>query len=240
MRELVRVDLDWVPTAPDTSLYIRPFLIATDPFLGVRASEMYTFLIILSPVGAYYPEGMAPIKIYIESEDVRAVRGGLGYAKTGANYAATIRAQDRAKHKGFSQVLWLDALERKYIEEVGTSNAFLKIGGEIVTPPLEGTILPGITRMSCLELLRSWGLPVVERRVSIDELAQAAQDGTLEEAFATGTAAVVSPVGTFHLDGRDIQVADGGIGPLTQRLYDTLTDIQWGRADDPFGWTVLV
>ena len=235
---LLRTDEDWVPKIPDASLYIRPFLIATDPFLGVRSSDTYLFLIILSPVGAYYPEGMSPIKILIESEDVRAVRGGIGFAKTGANYAATIRAQDRAKHKGFTQVLWLDALERRFIEEVGTSNVFFKISGEIVTPPLEGSILPGITRKSCIELLRSWNIPVSERRISVDELFETAQSGALEESFGSGTAAVVSPVGLFHIDGRDIVVADGQTGPVTRRLYETLTDIQWGRAADPYGWTV--
>ncbi len=237
MKTLIRTDLDWVPTLPGTSLYIRPFVIATDPHLGVRASDMYTFLIILSPVGAYYPEGMDPVKILIETEDARAVRGGTGEAKTGGNYAATIRAQNRAKQKGYTQVLWLDGVHRRYIEEVGTMNVFFSLGGTVVTPPLAGTILPGITRDSAIRLLKSWNIPVEERPISIDELKTAVDEGRLDEAFGSGTAAVISPIGEFNCDGQLFSVNNGAIGPLAQRLYDALTDIQWGRSPDELGWT---
>lgn len=241
METLVRTDIDWVPAARDTSLYIRPFLIATDPFVGVRSSDTFLFIIILSPVGAYYSGGIAPTKILVEDEDVRAVRGGLGFAKTGANYAATIRAQERAKHKGFTQVLWLDALERKYIEEVGTSNAFFVIDGTVVTPPLTtGSILPGITRDSCLQLLRRWGVPVEERAISIDEIIAVAGENRLDEAFASGTAAVISPVGELTYKGKSVTIHNNEIGPLSQRLYNTLTDIQWGRIQDEMGWISVV
>lgn len=240
LNELVRVDMDWIPHSPDTSLYIRPFLIAIDPFLGVRASDTYLFIIILSPVGSYYAGGISPTNILVENEDVRAVRGGLGYAKTSANYAATVRAQNRAKQKGFSQVMWLDALERKYVEEIGTSNAFFKIAGTVYTPALNGSILPGITRMSCIELLRHWGEKVEERPVSIDEVVAAAANGTLDEAFASGTAAVISPIGRLQYQGKDISVNGGEIGPVSRRLYDNLTGIQWGRLPDPFGWVTFV
>ena len=194
IKEVVRVDQAWIPTKPGTSLYIRPFIIATDPFLGVRPSSTYKFMIILSPVGAYYPEGLNPVKIWIEDEYVRAVRGGVGEAKTGANYVASLAAQVKAHDEGYSQVLWLDGVERKYIEEVGAMNIFFKIKGTVVTPMLNGSILPGVTRNSCIELCKEWGLPVEERKVSVDELFAAAEDGTLEEVWGTGTAAVVAPV----------------------------------------------
>ncbi|MDR1669329.1 MAG: branched-chain amino acid aminotransferase [Oscillospiraceae bacterium] len=239
MLALLRVEADWVPHSPETSLYIRPYLIATDPYIGVRSSRSYLFILLLSPVGAYYKGGLAPTKIYVETEDVRAVRGGMGNVKVAANYAATIRAQTRAEGKGFSQVMWLDALERKYVEEVGTSNAFFVIDGGVVTPPI-GTILPGITRDSCLRLLREWGIPTEERQISIDEVWQAHADGKLEEAFATGTAAVVSPVGVFCYKDRTITVAGNQVGPLARRLYDALTGIQWGRVPDTMGWTEVI
>ncbi|MDR1668936.1 MAG: branched-chain amino acid aminotransferase [Oscillospiraceae bacterium] len=240
METLVRTDIDWVPSEKDTSLYIRPFLVATDSHLGVRASNTYMFVIILSPVGAYYAGGMSPTRILVEDEDVRAVRGGMGYAKTGANYAATIRAQERAKHKGFTQVLWLDGVERKYIEEVGTSNAFFVIDGTVVTPPLGGSILPGITRDSCLQLLRKWGEPVEERQISIDEIISVSRAGRLDEAFASGTAAVISPVGELVYKDASVIINNNQIGPLSQKLYDTLTDIQWGRRPDEMGWITPV
>lgn len=240
MKELVRVENVWVPDAPDASLYLRPFLIATDPFIGVRASRTYLFIILLSPVGAYYPGGITPTSIYVEDEDVRAVRGGLGFAKTGANYAATIRAQTRAKEKGFTQVMWLDALERKYVEEVGTSNAFFVISGKVITPPLGGSILPGITRASCIDLLRGWNVPVEERNISIDEVFSSHEDETLEEIFATGTAAVVSPVGMLCYQEREINIGSGDVGPIARRLYDALTDIQWARKPDSNNWIVNV
>lgn len=240
LKKLILIDQDWVPSAPNTSLYIRPFIIATDPHIGVHASHSYMFFIILSPVGSYYKEGLNPVKIYVEDEDVRAVRGGTGYAKTGGNYAASLRAGERAASKGYSQVLWLDGVHRKYIEEVGAMNVLFKINGEIVTPMLNGSILPGITRKSCLELLRSWGVPVSERLITIDELLEAMKNGTLEEAFGSGTAAVVSPIGEIMYEGQHFSVNDGKIGELTQKLYDELTDIQWGRKEDPFGWTVKI
>jgi branched-chain amino acid aminotransferase len=236
LRAVVNIDKDWVPSAEGTSLYIRPFTIATDEHLGVRASKTYKFYIILSPVGAYYPEGINPVKIFVETEDVRAVRGGTGFAKVGANYSATIRAQHRAEDKGYTQVLWLDGVERRYIEEVGTMNVFFKIGDEVVTPPLEGSILPGITRMSCIEALKSWGVKVSERRLSIDELFDAARSGRLSEAFGSGTAAVISPIGELDWDGERIAISGGKIGELTHKLYDFITGIQWGKIKDEFNW----
>ena len=240
VKALVSVDEMWVPGKIGASLYIRPFVFATDCSLGVHASHSYLFAIICCPVGSYYAEGINPVRIYVESEDVRAVRGGTGYTKCGGNYAASIRAGERAEEQGYSQVLWLDGVERKYVEEVGAMNVIFKINGTVVTPALTGSILPGITRKSCLELMRSWGLPVEERRISAQELFDAAKDGTLEEAWGTGTAAVVSPIGELTM-GDEYTVVNGGkIGPVTQRLYDTLTGIQWGTRPDPYGWTVPV
>ncbi len=238
--ELVRIEQDWIPSEPDTSLYIRPFVIATEPHVGVHASKSYIFSIITCPVGAYYPEGLNPVKIYVESRDVRAVRGGTGAAKTGGNYAASLRAGETAEKAGFSQVLWLDGIERKYIEEVGSMNVLFKIDGEIVTPPLGGSILPGITRDSCLHILRHWGLPVSERPLAVDELFEAAENGKLEEAFGSGTAAVISPIGTIVYGDKTEIIGGGKIGPLSAKLYDYLTGIQWGRIEDPFNWTVRV
>ncbi len=240
VKTLVQVDADWVPTEPDTSLYIRPFVIATDPALGVHASHTYLFCIICSPVGAYYAEGINPVKIYVESQDVRAVRGGTGYTKCGGNYAASIRAGERAEQNGYAQVLWLDGVERKYIEEVGSMNVLFKIDGKVVTPKLTGSVLPGITRRSCLELLRGWGYEVEERLISAQELFDAADAGKLEEAWGSGTAAVISPVGEMGWEDRHVVINDGKIGALTQRLYDTLTGIQWGKLPDPYDWTMKV
>ncbi len=241
LEELVRIEKDWIPHAKDTSLYIRPFVIATGPHLGVRPASEYLFMIILSPVGPYYPEGLDPVKIYVETNYVRTVKGGTGMAKTGGNYAASLKAQAEAKEKQYTQVLWLDGVERRYIEEVGTMNVFFQIGDEIVTPSLDtGSILPGITRMSTIEMLRSWGLPVVERRLSIDEVAEAYDNGTLKEVFGTGTAAVISPVGHLKWGEKIMNINDGKIGALSQKLYDTLTGIQWGKIEDPFGWVVEV
>lgn len=236
IKALVRQDAAWVPGKPGTSLYIRPFIIAADPFLGVRPSETYKFIIILSPVGAYYPEGLNPVKIWIEEEYVRAVRGGLGEAKAGANYVASLKAQVKAHNEGYSQVLWLDGVERKYIEEVGAMNIFFRIRDKVVTPILNGSILPGITRKSCMELCKLWGYEVEERRISADELFEAAQNGDLQEVWGTGTAAVVSPVGHLRKGDEVVQIADGDIGVLTQKLYDTITGIQLGRIEGPEGW----
>ena len=238
LKELIRLEADWVPSAEGTSLYIRPFIIATDPHLGVHASKTYLFCIILSPVGSYYPEGINPVRIYVENEDVRAVRGGTGFTKCGGNYAASIRAGERAEAAGYTQVLWLDGVERKYIEEVGSMNVLFKIDGKIVTPQLNGSVLPGITRRSCLELLRDWGYTVEERLLSAEELFTAAETGRLEEAWGSGTAAVISPIGEMGWGEHHVTINNGEIGQLTHRLYDTLTGIQWGREPDPYGWTV--
>ncbi len=237
LTKLIEVDKDWIPSLEGTSLYIRPFIIATDAHLGVRPSNHYYFVIILSPVSAYYPEGLNPVKIYVETKYVRAVRGGMGYVKTGGNYAASLKAQDEAEDQDYTQVLWLDGVERKYIEEVGTMNVFFKIDGKVVTPALQGSILPGITRKSTLEILRHWGMPVEERRITIKELAEAADAGKLDEAFGTGTAAVISPIGELKWGEKHMVINGGKIGTVSQRLYDTLTGIQWGKTPDPFGWT---
>lgn len=235
--EFVKVEQDWTPSAPGTSLYLRPFLFGNDESLGVHTVQHAMFVIIASPSGSYYKEGINPVKIMIESDDVRAVRGGTGYAKCGGNYAASNRAGERAEQKGYSQVLWLDGVERKYIEEVGAMNVMFKINGEIVTPALTGSILPGITRKSCIEVLRKEGYTVSERLLSVEELENAMQDGTLEEAWGCGTAAVVSPIGELCYKDKKFIINDNRIGPVTQRLYDTLTGIQWGRLEDTFGWT---
>jgi branched-chain amino acid aminotransferase len=236
LKELVLLDADWVPSVPETSLYIRPFIIATEPHVGVHASSSYIFCIFTCPVGAYYAEGINPIKIFVETTDVRAVVGGTGHAKTGGNYAATLRAGQLAGRQGFSQVLWLDGVHRKYIEEVGSMNVFFKINGEVVTPPLAGSILPGITRDSCIKILENWNIPLTERRITYDELFNAAADGKLEEAWGSGTAAVISPIGEIVSSEKHETINGGKIGSLTQRLYDYLTGIQWGKVQDPFGW----
>ena len=240
VKTLVEIDQAWIPTKEGTSLYVRPFVIATDPFLGVRPSNTYKFIIILSPVGAYYPEGLNPVKIWIEDEYVRAVRGGIGEAKAGGNYVASMAAQVKAHEEGYSQVLWLDGVERKYIEEVGAMNIFFKINGTVVTPVLNGSILPGVTRNTCIELCKEWGLPVEERRISVDELEEAARTGALEEVWGTGTAAVISPVGHLRYVNDVFQIGDGGIGAISQRLYDTVTGIQLGKIEDTHGWTMEV
>ncbi|WP_113674032.1 branched-chain amino acid aminotransferase [Vallitalea guaymasensis] len=236
INDLIKVEKDWIPTPKGTSLYIRPFIIATDPFLGVRASNSYMFMVILCPVGAYYKEGINPVKIWVETEYVRAVKGGIGFAKTGGNYAASIKAQMKAKERGYSQVLWLDGVERKYVEEVGTMNVFFKIDGEVITPSLEGSILAGVTRDSVIELLKSWNIPVSERKLSIEDIYAAAEEGKLEEAFGTGTAAVISPIGELNYDGRVISINDGKIGEVSQKIYDTITGIQTGHVEDTYGW----
>ncbi len=240
LKELIKVDQDWVPHQVGTSLYIRPFIIATDPHLGVRASHEYLFIIICSPVGAYYKEGLNPVKIYVETNYVRAVKGGTGFAKTGGNYANGLKAQDEAKKQQYSQVLWLDGIERKYVEEVGAMNIFFKIDGKIITPSLLGSILPGITRMSSIELLKSWGYEVEERRIPIQEVADAYKAGKLEEVFGTGTAAVISPVGHLKWGDLVMDINNNEIGPVSQRLYDEMTGIQWGILPDTHNWIVRV
>ena len=240
IKSLVKVDRDWIPSAEGTSLYIRPFIIATDPYLGVKPSSTYKFIIILSPSGAYYPQGINPVKIGVESKYVRAVKGGTGFAKTPGNYASSLKSQMEAYEKGYIQVLWLDGIEKKYIEEVGSMNVFFKINGEVVTPSLEGSILPGITRDSVITLLKDWGIKVTERRVSIEEIYEANKNGTLEEAFGTGTAAVISPIGELNWMDHRIVINDDKIGDLSRKLYDTITGIQSGKVPDKFNWTVRV
>lgn len=240
IKALVSIDKDWVPSEPDTSLYIRPFTIATEAVLGVKASAKYQFIVICSPSGAYYAEGLNPVKIYVEDEYVRATPGGTGYIKCGGNYAASIAAGEKAHKLGYSQVLWLDGVERKYVEEVGAMNIMFKMGGEIYTAATTGTVLPGITRMSCIELLKSWGYKVNEGKLSIDSVMDAGRNGTLEEVFGTGTAAVISPVGSLMYEQEVVTINNFEIGDLTQKLYDTLTGIQYGKLEDTFGWTVKV
>ena len=236
IKKLVEVEQDWVPHEKDTSLYIRPFMIGLDAALGVHSSHHVQFIVVVCPVGAYYPEGLNPVKIYIENEDVRAVKGGTGMAKTGGNYAASLRAGNRAEERGYSQVLWLDGVHRKYIEEVGAMNVMFKVNGKILTPDLNGSVLDGITRRSCIQLLKDWGYEVEERRISAEELFDAAESGALEEAWGTGTAAVVSPIGELAEGDEKVIINNNQIGPVTQRLYDELTGIQWGRVADPHDW----
>lgn len=240
LQTFVRLEERFVPYSFGTSLYLRPFTFGNDETLGVHAVKRATFMLIASPSGSYYAEGINPVKIMIENEDVRTVRGGTGYAKCGGNYAASTRAGERAAKQGFSQVLWLDGVERKYIEEVGAMNVMFKINGVVVTPMLTGSILPGITRKSCIEVLKTLGYQVQERLLSVDELVEAMQSGALEEAWGCGTAAVVSPIGTLAYEGREYQIGDGKIGEVTQRLYDVLTGIQWGKVEDTFGWTYKI
>lgn len=237
---IVKYEQDWIPTAADTSLYIRPFMYAAQPSVGVHPANSYKFIIILSPVGAYYPEGVNPIKIWVEDEYVRAVKGGTGFTKCGGNYAASVAAQVKAEQKGYTQVLWLDGVHRKYVEEVGTMNIMFYIDDEIITAPIDGSVLPGVTRDSMLRLLKDWGYKVSERELSIDDLMEAGHNGTLKEVFGTGTAAVISPVGELNYKGDIVTINDFKTGPLTQRLYDTLTGIQWGKIEDPYQWTRII
>jgi len=238
VKALVREDKDWIPNLPGTSLYIRPFVVATEPFLGVRPALSYKFIIILSPVALYYKEGLAPTKIFVEDEYVRAAKGGTGFAKIGGNYAMGLKSQVKAHDKGCSQVLWLDGVERKYVEEIGTSNAFFVMNGEVFTAPLEGTILPGITRNCVLTLLRDKGIPVREERFTIEEVFAAADKGELSEVFASGTAAIISPVGEMVWKDRTVVINEGKIGEVSQALYDNITGIQTGKLPDKYGWTV--
>ena len=238
--EFVKVEQDWVPHGKGESLYLRPFLFGNDEHLGVHSIINAKFVIIASPSGSYYKEGINPVKIMIEEDDVRAVRGGTGYAKCGGNYAAANRAGEKAEQLGFTQVLWLDGVERKYIEEVGAMNVMFKIDGEIVTPMLTGSILPGITRKSCIEVLKNKGYKVSERKLSIDELIEALENGKLEEAWGCGTAAVVSPIGQLYYNQKTYTINNNEIGKVTQDLYDTLTGIQWGKIEDSYKWTVQI
>jgi branched-chain amino acid aminotransferase len=236
LKQFVRVEKDWVPGEPGTSLYIRPTIIATDPYLGVRASHTYRFFIILSPVGAYYAAGFNPVKIWVTKEHVRAVRGGVGEAKTPGNYAASLYAGDLATRAGYAQVLWLDGVSQQYVEEVGSMNIFFVIGDEIITPELTGSILPGITRDSVIALTRSWGLKMTERKIAIGEVMDAHKQGALKEIFGSGTAAVISPVGELKYGDEVITIGGGGVGPLAGRLFNAIQDIQYGRVPDPMNW----
>jgi branched-chain amino acid aminotransferase len=236
LKKLVLLDKDWVPRTQGTSLYVRPTMIAVEPHLGVRPSHTYLFYIIIGPVGAYYKEGLNPVKIFVEDKYIRAALGGLGEAKTVANYAASLLAAEEAKEKGFTQVLWLDAKERKFVEEVGTMNMFFVIGDEVVTAPLTGSILPGITRDSVIRIVKKWGMKMSERSLGIDEVIAAAKKGTLKEAFGTGTAAVISPVGQITYKGNDYIVAGGEMGDLSLKLYNEIVAIQYGEKEDPYGW----
>ena len=243
IRALVNIERDWIPEKAGTSLYIRPFMIADDPFLGVHAADHYIFIIICSPVGSYYNTpggGLAATSIYVEREYVRAAAGGVGFAKVGGNYGASLKAQTKANAMGCEQVLWLDAVEHSFVEEIGTSNAFFMIGDEVITAPLAGTILPGVTRASVIELCQKWGVKISERRLRIDDIISAARDGSLKEVFASGTAAVISPVGRLMLDDGALTIGDGGVGDLATRLYDALYGLQTGAIADDMGWTFEV
>jgi branched-chain amino acid aminotransferase len=238
--KLLSLEKDWVPSTLGTSLYIRPTLIATDPYLGLRSSNTYRFFIILSPVGAYYPEGFNPVKIWVTTEYVRAVRGGVGQAKTAGNYAASLYATELAHKDGYTQVLWLDGVELKYVEEVGSMNIFFIIGDELCTPALNRSILSGVTRDSVIKLAKSWGVNVVERKISIDEIYTAHAKGELKEVFGSGTAAIISPVGNIKFNGKEITIGDGSVGPFSAKLFKNLMDIQYGKAEDPFNWIMPV
>jgi len=239
-KALVEVDADWVPSEPGTSLYIRPFMFTSEGQLSLHSCSQFIFAVIASPVGAYFAEGINPVKILVEDEYVRAVRGGTGFAKCGGNYAAAMAGQEKAEAMGYSQVLWLDGTERKYVEEAGGMNFMYMINGEFWTAPLEGTVLPGVTRDSIIHILKDWGYTVREERMSIDDLMAAGHAGSLQEAFACGTAAVISPVGMLNYRGDEITINEFKIGETTQKLYDYLTGIQWGNVADAYGWTCKV
>lgn len=236
MEKLIEIDRAWIPKKRGCSLYIRPFIFATDSFIGVHVSETYSFIIIASPVGAYYKEGMNPVSLITPGEYVRAAKGGIGAAKTPGNYAASLLPAEEAQKKGFTQVLWLDAKEHRYVEEVGTMNMMFLIDDELVTPPLEGSILAGVTRQTVMELAASWDITVRERQISIEEVFEGARSGHLREVFGTGTAAVISPVGLIRHEDESVTINQGCIGPFSQRLYDEITGIQYGERPDTFGW----
>lgn len=240
IKQLILTEKDWVPDEEGTSLYIRPFIFATEAYLGVRPAREYKLLVILSPSGAYYGDQLSPVKIYVEEKYVRAVIGGVGHVKTAGNYAASLKAQEEAEANGYAQILWLDAKENKYVEEVGSMNIFFKINGEVVTPQLNGSILPGVTRDSVIELLKYWKVPVREAKISIEEVFAAHERGELEEVFGSGTAAVISPVGELNWKGATITINNKQIGQLSQKLYDEMTGIQLGKKEDPFNWIVKV
>ncbi len=240
LKKLVAIEREWIPREKGSALYIRPLMMGTEAFLGVKPSSEYIFFIILSPVGAYYKEGFNPVTIYITDKYVRAAPGGVGDVKTGGNYAASLMASEEAKRLGYTQVLWLDAVERRYVEEVGTMNIFFYFEDELATPALTGTILPGITRESVIQMAKDWGIPVKERRISIEEVLEGAESGRLKECFGTGTAAVISPVGCLAYKGKEYVINKGQTGPLARRLFEELTGIQYGEKPDPYGWIQFV
>jgi branched-chain amino acid aminotransferase len=240
LKKLVVLEQDWIPRGAGTSLYIRPTMIATEPALGVHPASEYLFFIVVGPVGAYYPQGFSPTKMFVSEEYVRATKGGTGNVKAAINYAASLFASRIATNKGYTQVLWLDAIENKYVEEVGTSNIFFFIGNELITPPLAGTILPGVTRNSVIKLASYLGTTVIERPISIQEVISAAENGTLKEAFASGTAAIVSPVGQLYFRNKEYLINGGKTGPLAEKLYNEILQIQYGLKEDPFGWRVKI
>jgi len=240
IKQLIFTEKDWIPEGEGTSLYIRPFIFSTEPYLGVRPANQYKLLVILSPSGAYYGTQLSPVKIYVEEQYVRAVIGGVGHVKTAGNYAAGMKAQEKAEANGYAQILWLDAKDNKYVEEVGSMNIFFKINGVVVTPRLNGSILPGVTRDSVIELLKYWNIPVREAKISIEEVFAAHERGELEEVFGAGTAAVISPVGELNWEDRTITINDNKIGKLSQRIYNEMTGIQLGKKEDPFNWIVKV
>lgn len=240
LKAFVAMEKDWVPEPYGTSLYLRPFLFGTDEDLSLHGIHHATFMIIACPVGSYYKGGLQPVELLIEMDDVRAVRGGTGYAKCGGNYAAATRAGERAAEKGYSQVLWVDGVERKYVEEGGGMNVMFVWDGKLVTPELNGSILPGVTRRSILEMAKSWGMEVVERKITVEELMEGCKSGAVQEAFMCGTAAVVTPIGGFAWGDEKVVVNHNQIGEMTQKIYDELTGIQWGLKEDTFGWTVKV
>ena len=240
LKELIKLDFNWIPKKQGTALYLRPFIIATDDIIAARASESYKFFIITSPVGAYYAEGFNPIKLVTAQNYVRAVEGGTGFAKAAGNYAASFLPAQKARKMGFTQVLWLDAKEHRYIEEVGTMNIHFVIDDKLVTPNLTGSILPGVTRRSVIHLAKEWGIEVEERLISIDEVMESHANGTLQEVFGSRTAAVISPVGTIEHDGTQITISDGKVGPMASRLFKAITDIQYGRVDDKYNWVLNI
>ncbi|MCC2679209.1 MAG: hypothetical protein K0R29_1785 [Pseudobdellovibrio sp.] len=240
IEQLVKVDESWIPVAKDSALYLRPTLIGTESFLGVRPSEKYLFFIICSPVGAYYAEKFAPVKIWIEEKLIRAAAGGLGATKAAANYAASLQASTEAKKKNYAQVLWLDAAEHKYIEEVGTMNVFFRIGDEVITPSLDGSILGGATRDCVLQILKDWGIKTTERKLSLEEVLAASKNGTLKEVFGTGTAAVISPVGVLANDRYNITINNSEVGELTTRLHQEISAIQSGTKADKYNWVKIL
>jgi len=240
LKELINIDKDWIPTKHGESLYIRPFIYGVDPFLGVKPAKEFKFILLLSPVAAYYPEGFKPVKILVTDEYVRAVRKGLGDCKTPANYAASLMAGQTAIKKGFTQVLWLDGVEQKYIEEVGTMNIFINLKNEIVTPKLNGSILPGITRRSVIEILKEWNMNIVERNISINEVVDAYDNGELVGVFGTGTAAIISPVGWLTFKDKQMTLNDGQPGELDKKLFEELTSIHYGLKEDTHNWLIHV